>query len=844
MFRREWRRHALVLGLLVVAIAATIVGLGVVTNATDLKASPTLGTANTLLDLPGTDRQPAADIAAIQRRFAPVDVIEHQRLPVPGSVSTVDLRAESPNAPFGAVTLRLMTGRFPAGAGEVAVTKGVAQDFGLRTGSTWDASGRALRVVGTVENPLDLTDQFALVAPGQANPPSDVSVLLNASEQELQSFRLPSGTGLLTGSRGTTGKATVAGLVLVLASLGLVFVGLLAVAGFTVMAQRRLRALGMLRALGATDRHIRRVMLADGAAVGATAAVLGTAVGLVAWLAFVPTLQSTAGHVVDPFALPWWAVAAAIVLTVTTAVLAAWWPARAVARVSAVAALSGRPPRPLPAHRPAALGSLLLAAGLGLLAFAQQRHGPFIIGGILATVVGVLLLAPLAIRVFARVARRAPIAVRLALRDLVRYQARSGAALGAVTLAIAIAATIAISAAAAEAPPSRPNLPRNELVLHVAPLGAGTQVPSLTTLQLEATAARVADLAAALHARSVVTMEQAYTSSEPLQAAETGPGPTEPAGHGVVELDKVVPHPGGGIEVSFVQPLYVATPAVLAHYHLGPSQISPAADLITTRTNLRGLRVFAPGSPIATAPAAESTGAAPVGTRGSGSAPSGSAPSSSPPGLPAPSLQRPPGLAHPVIQVLAHLPMGTSEPSALLTPHAMQELGLAPIPSAWLVDAGTPLTAAQIRQARTAAAAAGLYVETTTVQKSLAPLRNWSTAAGALVALGVLGMTVGLIRSETANDLRTLTAAGASSTTRRTLTGATSGALALMGAVLGTAGAYAALLAWYRSDLHPLGHVPVVDLIAIVAGFPIVAGLAGWLLAGSRAPALARRPLE
>ena len=73
-------------------------------------------------------------------------------------------------------------------------------------------------------------------------------------------------------------------------------------------------------------------------------------------------------------------------------------------------------------------------------------------------------------------------------------------------------------------------------------------------------------------------------------------------------------------------------------------------------------------------------------------------------------------------------------------------------------------------------------------------------------------MTVGLIRSETANDLRTLTATGASSTTRRTLTGATAGALALLGALLGTAGAYAALLAWHRSDLSPLGHVPVANL--------------------------------
>jgi putative ABC transport system permease protein len=105
-------------------------------------------------------------------------------------------------------------------------------------------------------------------------------------------------------------------------------------------------------------------------------------------------------------------------------------------------------------------------------------------------------------------------------------------------------------------------------------------------------------------------------------------------------------------------------------------------------------------------------------------------------------------------------------------------------------------------------------------------------------------MTVGLIRSETANELRTLAATGASSNTRRSLTGATAGALALLGAVLGTVGAYGALLAWHRSDLSPLGRVPVINLIIIIVGLPVIASLAGWLLAGREPPGIARRPLE
>ena len=94
--------------------------------------------------------------------------------------------------------------------------------------------------------------------------------------------------------------------------------------------------------------------------------------------------------------------------------------------------------------------------------------------------VGLLLIAPLAIQAIAATAGRAPIAVRLALRDLARYQARSGAALGAATLAIGISATIAISAAAAQAPATVPNLPANQLDLYVGQRrsGPGNPVPS------------------------------------------------------------------------------------------------------------------------------------------------------------------------------------------------------------------------------------------------------------------------------------------------------------------------------------------------------------------------------
>jgi putative ABC transport system permease protein len=125
---------------------------------------------------------------------------------------------------------------------------------------------------------------------------------------------------------------------------------------------------------------------------------------------------------------------------------------------------------------------------------------------------------------------------------------------------------------------------------------------------------------------------------------------------------------------------------------------------------------------------------------------------------------------------------------------------------------------------------------------------TWATVFGVVLALGIVAMSVGLIRSEAASDLRTLTATGADGWTRRTLTAVTAGALALAGAVLGTAVAYVGSIAYsFDNKLDGLGSlksVPVAYLLVILVGLPIVAAAAGWLLAGREPPVIARQPLE
>ena len=183
-------------------------------------------------------------------------------------------------------------------------------------------------------------------------------------------------------------------------------------------------------------------------------------------------------------------------------------------------------------------------------------------------------------------------------------------------------------------------------------------------------------------------------------------------------------------------------------------------------------------------------------------------------------------------------------PSSFVTLDGLRRHGWRQVPNGWLIESSRPLTSEQIATARELAAEAGLEIETQHERTSLATPIAIATAAGALLALAILAMTVGLIRSESAGDLRTLTAAGATGRTRRTLTAATAGALALLGALLGVAGVYVALVATYHDDLGYLGRVPVIPLVLIVVGVPLAAAAAGWLLAGREPPAIARAVIE
>ncbi|MBO0715197.1 MAG: hypothetical protein J2P59_10605, partial [Acidimicrobiales bacterium] len=294
LLRREWRQQLLVLCLITVAVAATIVASAVATNDPQPRSFG-FGTAQDRVTFTTDDAHTARVVASLAHRFGRVEVIESETQPIPGSYRTFQLVSEPPHGPFSGPLLALLSGRYPSGAAQVAVTRGVASAFHLGVGAGFRVGGVERRVVGMVENPESLLDDFALVAPGQVQHPTAVTALFDAPGVRLSSIGHHAQTPASVARSNPINPETLSlsGLV-----LGMLLIALVSVGGFTVLAQRRLRSIGMLESTGATDRHVRLVVSANGAVVGLVGALAGFVLGLVVWLAYRPSLEQSSHHVI------------------------------------------------------------------------------------------------------------------------------------------------------------------------------------------------------------------------------------------------------------------------------------------------------------------------------------------------------------------------------------------------------------------------------------------------------------------------------------------------------------------------------------------------------------------
>ena len=119
-------------------------------------------------------------------------------------------------------------------------------------------------------------------------------------------------------------------------AISLLVAGILIMNVTLIAVTQRTKEIGLLKAIGATDRDVLQIFLTEATLM----AVLGALLGVI--------LSETAlfiGRVIFPdigFHTPLWAMVMSVVIAIVTSVLFAWGPSRRAARMEPVNALQGR----------------------------------------------------------------------------------------------------------------------------------------------------------------------------------------------------------------------------------------------------------------------------------------------------------------------------------------------------------------------------------------------------------------------------------------------------------------------------------------------------------------------
>ena len=393
-----------------------------------------------------------------------------------------------------------------------------------------------------------------------------------------------------------------------------------------------------------------------------------------------------------------------MVLAVVAAYFAASRPARAITKVPIVQALSGRPAPPRQIHRSALPGIVLLVLAFLLLGYAGGTNGgsggggaPELLFGIVLLIPGLILVAPFFPSLAARLARRAPIAPRLALRDLARYRARSGSALAAISVGVLVAVIVILAASSRYGNVldyAGPNLSSNQLWLSTGQPQQGQPIVHRNA-----------------KGQLVPVPKHPVETTTPAQLAASATQIVRGLGAQLIALES----PNAGMIATNTQggrswngPVYVATPQLLRAFGITTSEIGPRADILTSRPGLSGVSGldlnYASGGKYGPPQSDQSCTAA---TR---------------------------CLAHPVVQEVGALPSGTSASNTVITEHAMRQFHIQATTNDWLIQGSQPFTASQISSAELAASTTQLSVEAKNDQPSSSAVITWATIFGIVIA--------------------------------------------------------------------------------------------------------------
>jgi putative ABC transport system permease protein len=386
----------------------------------------------------------------------------------PIGYSTADGYAENLSDPLRDGAYEVVDGRAPRSDGEIAVSRSIAAR-GYAVGDRMELTRDdvPVTVVGVLDS--DALGPFVVVAPEAAGllqaPRADFFAGVQGGLDWPAVQRL-NGVGIVAISRdvvedppapsaylppgwpsddGSSLSAEGVAVVALVVAAVLLEVVLLAGPAFAVGLRRQRRVLALMAAGGGTPADLRRTVLASGLLLGAGAAVIGGLLGIGLAAVAVPVIESNDIATLGPFDVSLRDAVVVVLVGALAGLAAAYVPARQAARTDVVITLTGRRGQVRSSWRLPVLGLLVAAGGLVLTVMGARGTELAVAGGAVLLVVGLVIATPWLVGLLAPLARRLPVAGRLAVRDATRNRTRTAPAVAAVMATVAGVTTLAVA---------------------------------------------------------------------------------------------------------------------------------------------------------------------------------------------------------------------------------------------------------------------------------------------------------------------------------------------------------------------------------------------------------------
>ena len=783
--RREWRQQLLILALVAFATGGAAFFATMIFYANQ-PASAFTGSATQRLTVTQGEISLAETLRSVEDALGTTETTGVREVRRDQSSITFPLSDPPTTSMFGAEPIRLLDGHRPTADSEIAISPELAAQLNIEIGAAVPIDGTSFIVVGLVEDPANINQPLAIVAPGTLDEPDQYSVLAAGSGQAAFDLQLAvPGVRAESLDLGDGAQLVAVTAVVALAAVAMIEVALMCSAGFAVLGQRRLRQLGILSSAGATSQQLRGALRANGLFVGLAGGTVGVIVGFAASLAARPTLEGIIGWRIPTWSVPWQAVVPLIALAGAAGLAAAWWPARSLSQLPVVDALaSRRRPASSGSSRWAVAGVIGFVAGASALSIGvSQATGALAVVGLVVAVISLLLITPGMITLAALLAPRLPLAPRLALRTISRNPARSGATLAALIVAIGIPAAVVLTSSAADAnlEAGPPNLPDNWIAIWP----EGARYGDVPTTFTPADYAQDIDTLAASLPDAVAT---------PILLVEMPPNPNiQRVGTPMVNtlrVAQIIEITGDGEATFYDSAVWVATPELLEA--IG-AEAAPPTDVPLLST-VEGEAFITPVEF-----------------------------DISPEGQVGPPTD---GVEPALLDTTAYRDIARY----WMTPSQVTAQGGEAFVAGWLITKPTAFTDQQLdstyRQVDLA-----LVVHTQRPNQTSDDIRRNTLIIGMTTALAILAIAVTLLRVESRHEDRTLAALGANRRTRKRIAATTTGFFALSAAALALPAGYLALIA-ITSD--PGANYPIVfpawSIACLGLGVPSIGACAAYVL--------------